>query len=114
MGAVVAILWNAASSQGRQHHGLAHLRQPGDLAGGWVPASVELGKVGFAPLKGAGFLGLCKSSWQGIRWSRYVKGRSKTSFCFYSQIQYACFLREVAHSHFALNGGSARFVSHRC
>jgi len=34
MGTVVAVLWDAAPSQGRQRCGAAHLRQPGDLAGG--------------------------------------------------------------------------------
>ena len=49
MGAVAAVFGDTAPSQGRQHHRSVCLCQPGDLAGGQVPASVELGKVGFAP-----------------------------------------------------------------
>jgi hypothetical protein len=33
MDAVPAVLWNAAPTQGRQHHRTVCLRQPGDLAG---------------------------------------------------------------------------------
>jgi hypothetical protein len=49
MGAVVAILRNAAPSQGSKHHRAVCLRQPGDLAGRQVPADVELRKVRFVP-----------------------------------------------------------------
>jgi len=48
MGAVAAILGDAAPTQGRQRHRATGPGQPGDLPGGQVPAVVELGKVGFA------------------------------------------------------------------